>query len=83
VFVNASDTQTKGNTFQFFFCFFLSSSLFVQEYIRRNSGAVIRALYPALAAVVRDHWNEGLQRAAFDLQQWLKGKQKVACHLFK
>ncbi len=54
-------------------CLALLQTLKMKEYIRRNSAASIRVLYPVLLAVVRDHWHEGLQRSAFDLQQWLKG----------
>ena len=54
-------------------CLVLLQTLKMKEYIRRNSAAAIRVLYPVLLAVVRDHWHEGLQRSAFDMQQWLKG----------
>ena len=59
-------------------CLSLAQTIKVKEYVRRNSGAVIRVLYPVLVGVVRDHWNDQLQRAANDLKQWLRALNPTA-----
>ncbi len=53
-------------------CLGLLQTLKVKEYIRRNSAAVIAVIYPVVVGIARGHWNEGLQKTAFDLQKWFR-----------
>jgi serine/threonine-protein phosphatase 2A regulatory subunit B' len=53
-------------------CMALLQTLKVKEYIRRNSAAVVKVIYPVLTAVSHHHWNQNLQHTAEDLRKWLQ-----------